>query len=246
MIISVADPGSPEVLSPEDFERAMFDRRSSHSPLVKNLKTGKLERYEPHLRAATDELAWEQVKGITLHQTACDMGELLERYDTIGAHFAVLRSSRVLRMCDETRVVWHGQGWNQQCVGIEINGLYAGREDDPTTAPNEAIRTTWDNPATARREQPMAIVPEQMAATRSLIRWIAWNVARHGGEVKVLCAHRQSSAARPNDPGEGIWRVVALPLHAELGLTDGGVGFAIDDGQPIPECWDPRCVGVPY
>ena len=42
-----------------------------------------------------------------------------------------------------------------------------------------------------------------------------------------------------------MWQRVAVPLHAELGLTDGGVGFAIG-GYPIPESWDARCKGVKY
>lgn len=71
------------------------------------------------------------------------------------------------------------------------------------------------------------------------MRWIAWRVAQHNGTLRVLCAHRQSSKDRPNDPGEAIWKGVALPLHAELGLTDGGAAFVLGDGRAIPREWDP-------
>lgn len=222
---------------PVAFEASMIDRRAFHSPLVK--RGGKLERYEPAGRA------WRETRGFTLHQTACNMGERIERYDAIGAHFVVLRSGRVLRMADLNSVVFHGNGWNAQCVGIEIDGLYAGLEDIPETALDESLRTTWDDPTTPTREKPMRVTPQAMLATRNLIRWGAYEIARNGGKLEVLCAHRQSSLDRRNDPGEEIWKQVALPLHAELGLTDGGVGFKIG-GYAIPERWDPRCKGVLY
>lgn len=220
--------------APHDvFEQSMFDRRHVHAPFLRGVD-GRPKTYNPMPRV------WSQVKGITLHQTACDMGERIERYDTIGAHFAVLRSGRVLRMCDLDRVVYHGHGWNNQCVGIEVNGLYAGLEGD--------IRTVWDDPTTPYREQPQKVTPEAMESTRQLIRWIVAEVSERGGHVKVLGAHRQAVDSRRNDPGEAIWRQVALPLHAELGLSDGGVGFKLPNstGYAIPEAWDPRCEGIKY
>jgi len=29
-------------------------------------------------------------------------------------------------------------------------------------------------------------------------------------------------------------------------MSDGGIGFKLGDGLPIPEQWDPRCVGIKY
>jgi N-acetyl-anhydromuramyl-L-alanine amidase AmpD len=225
-------------LTPEAFEATLVDRREFHAPTVRS--NGRPVPYIPEKRT------WERVRGVTLHQTACDMGERVERYDTIGAHFSVLRSGRVLRHADLNTIVFHGNGWNNQCVGVEINGLYAGVEDVPDTAQDEALRSTWDDPSTPTRELPQQVTPQAMLSTRRLIRWIKHEIATHGGNLSVLCAHRQSSANRRNDPGEAIWKQVARPLHAELGLTDGGVGYRLSNGYPIPEEWDPRCVGVKY
>lgn len=238
---NMADPGSAEVLSPADFELLMDDRRDFHVPTIEKVIDGKKKKvaYEPA------ERPWKTTTGITLHQTACDMGESLERYDGIGAHFSITRRGRIRRHADNNRVVYHGNGWNSRCVGIEVNGRYSGREDDPKTAVDEALQSLWDDPSTKWREQPMDVTPESMLALRQLIRWICWDVARNGGRVTVLNAHRQSSVNRRNDPGETIWKQAAIPLHSELGLTDGGVGFEIG-GFPIPECWDPRCVGFKY
>ncbi len=238
-MISVADPGSPEALTLADFERSMHDRRAFHRPHYRGAD-GKLVSYIPRRRP------WTEVTGITLHQTACNMGERIERYDTIGAHFAVLRSGRIARMCDPDRIIYHGNGWNNRCVGIEVDGLYSGLEDDPDTAQDESLRTTWDSPSTSTREHPMQVTPQAMQRTRQLVRWIVGTVAAHGGQCRFLVAHRQSSDDRRNDPGETIWKQVALPLHAELGMSDGGVGFTVTGGLPICEQWDPRCKGVRY
>ena len=39
---------------------------------------------------------------------------------------------------------------------------------------------------------------------------------------------------------------IALPLHEELKLTDGGIGYKLGTGLAIPEKWDPRCKGIHY
>lgn len=180
---------------------------------------------------------WSKITGICLHQTACDMGERPERYDTLGAHFAVLRSGRVVWVHDLTRLVWHGNAWNSGTVGIEINGLFEGVQGDP--------KTLWDDPSTKIHEVGQRVTPEQIEATKQLVRWICSVIAKNGGDVKALVAHRQSSMDRRDDPGSEAWQTIALPLHAELGLHDGGVGFVLG-GYPIPEAWDPRCKGVKY
>lgn len=238
MTVNLADPGSPEILTPEDFELQLIDRRAFHVPLVED-EHGRRVPYKPAPRS------WEDTRGFTLHQTACVMGERVERYDHIGSHYAIPRSGRILWMCDENRIVYHGQGWNAQCISVELDGLFPGLEDDPDTAQDERLKSTWDNPKTPTREMPMAPTPQQLVACRQLVRYSRWKVAQHGGELKVLCAHRQSSKSRRNDPGQTTWREVGVRLHAELGLSDGGIGFEIG-GYPICEAWDPRCKGFRY
>jgi hypothetical protein len=226
---------------PVRFQASMIDLRGQHLPFLTYKENGvkKTKTYSPPARP------WSEFTGITYHQTACDMGEREPRYYTIGAHFAVLRSGRVLWMCDPNRIVYHGNGWNARCVGIEVNGLYSGLEDDPDTAQDEALKTTWDDPSTPTRETPMTATPQSMVALRNLTRWLKWYGAQHGAKVDFLVSHRQSSTDRRNDPGETIWQEAAVPLHAELGMSDGGVGFKIG-GYAVPAQWDTRCAGYTY
>lgn len=178
---------------------------------------------------------WRKVTGITLHQTACVLGERPARWDTVGAHIGVTRAGQVIWLHDFDRVVVHGHGFNAQCVGIEIDGLYCGVEGRP--------ETVWDDPSTRMREQGMALTAEAADAAKQVIRWIVDEVDGKGGDVKALVAHRQSAEDRRNDPGSEIWQRVALPMHAELGLSDGGDGFQLGGGRPIPREWDPKRTG---
>lgn len=235
----VHDPDSVEAVTFEDFRAVMHDRRKFHSPSYRD-KTERLVHYKPKLRKFFEGAAWKDTTSIMLHQTACSMGERIERYDTIGAHFSVLRSGNVIQHSDENRYVIHGHGGNQRCVGIEIDGLYSGLLDDPNTAPNEALLTTWNSPSTPHRDLPMDVTPHAMRTVRMLVRWICINVARHGGKISYLMSHRQSSSDRKNDPGQAIMMNVWQPLFLELGLSDGGAGWCFPDsngGRPNPTVW---------
>jgi hypothetical protein len=170
-----------------------------------------------------------KVTGICLHQTACVMGERPQRYDGMGAHVGVTRAGRVIWLHDWDRRVIAANGLNDSTVSIEFDGLLFGVEGD--------AHTVWDNPATPAREQGMALTPEQVTAGRDVIRWIVADVARRGGAVTAIRAHREASASRRSDPGQAVWRDVALPMAAELGLAAGGK--TIGDGLPIPREWDP-------
>lgn len=185
---------------------------------------------QSHHGYATRSRDWSAVTGICLHQTACVLGERPERWDSVGAHLGVMRGGRVIWLHDFDRLVIHGNGWNAKTVGIEIDGLYAGVDGD--------TRTVWNDPSTPMREQGMTLTTAAMDAARATIRWICSEVAKRGGQVSKLVAHRQSSKDRRDDPGSAIWKGIALPMSEELGLDDGGDGFTIG-GYPIPVEWDP-------
>ncbi len=225
----VIEPIRPPVPQTTAFQDRLRDRRS-----VANQK---------YVYGKRD---WSKVTGICLHQTACVLGERPARWDTVGAHTGVTRSGQVIWLHDFDKLVVHGNGWNAQTVGIEIDGLYAGLEDDPSTVINEATRTTWDDPTTTVHERPQVLTSESVEATCQLIRFICDEVERHGGKVKVLVAHRQASSSRENDPGEAIWKRIGLVMSEELGLHDGGPGFKIGSGYAIPEKWDPTRKGIKY
>lgn len=181
---------------------------------------------------------WSKVTGICLHQTACDLGENPPRYDSVGCHVGITKTGKVIWLHDFDRLIVHGNGWNTQTVGIEIDGLYAGVEGDP--------KTVWNDPSTPKTEVGAVLSQASIDSTREAIRWIYDRVQSNGGQLKALVAHRQASENRRNDPGSAIWKEIGLVMSEELNLSDGGAGFKIGKGYPIPESWDPKKKGIKY
>ncbi|MBK7536305.1 MAG: N-acetylmuramoyl-L-alanine amidase [Myxococcales bacterium] len=181
--------------------------------------------------------SWHDVTGICLHQTACVLGETPQRWDSVGAHLGISREGKVMWMFDFDTAVVHANGLNASTVGIEMDGTYAGIGGD--------LRTFW-RPADEPDRQPQAPTPELIDAARATVRWICAEVERHGGRITRLLAHRQASRNRRSDPGSELWQAVAMPLHEELGLTDGGKGYKLGTGYAVPEAWNPAYRGVRY
>ena len=192
---------------------SLFDERSKHATP------------RPELVKAR---SYGTVTAIVLHQTACTLGEKPERWYGVPVHFGVTKSGKILYLNDMTLNVPHGNGFNGRSVGIEIDGAYAGIEGD--------LSTFW-RPAGSKC-QPDVISEQQLGAARVAVRFIVDEVARHGGKIQYIFAHRQSSKDRISDPGSRIWQEVGLWAQRELGLSDGGEGFQ-QGGYPIPEAWDP-------
>lgn len=190
------------------------------------------------------------VRGVTLHQTACILSVSKDpaRCDDVGAHYVIMRGAGgyysdgdIIWLHDETRKIIHGNEWNTQCWGIEIDGLFAGIEGDP--------KTVWDNPKTPYKEKAVSLTDAQRESCLQLIEWRYYEIIRMGGKMITMSAHRQSSGTRRNDPGSKCWQEIALPLMAKLGLQDGGPGFVLagkDGGYPIPVEWDPSRTGYKY
>lgn len=182
-------------------------------------------RKESDARNIHGRRSWTKISGITLHQCGCDFGnEKPGRWDTLSAHVGASREGNVFWVHDLEHIIWHGNELNGFTVGVECEGLYPGLAGQPG----------------------QTVTPELVKAAREAIHWIVQLVAAHGGKVEHLFAHRQTAGSRRADPGEEIWKQVALPVMAEIGLTDGGPRFKIDNGRVIPEAWNPDYAGNRY
>lgn len=175
---------------------------------------------------------WKGIVGITLHQTACSLGTKATRYKKVSAHVGITRDGKIVQMNGLNWVVYHGNSFNGSRgpgdVGIEIDGHFAGIEGD--------LKTYW-RPRSKPDRQPLSVTPEAVKATLDAIEWIIKEVEKHGGKVKYLHAHRQSSQSRTSDPGSKVWQEIALVAKERFGLSDGGPEFR-QGGRPIPKEWD--------
>ena len=176
------------------------------------------------------ERAWSEIRGVTLHQTGCPMGESPSRWYDLKAHYGITYSGKIYRIHPETSFGWHAQGQSHANIGIEVAGCFCGVEGDPKTFPG---LKGWSI---------QSMTEAQGLAIKALVRYLAQLLEYHGSKLKEIEPHRTATNTRKPDPGSKVWRV-ALELIQELGCGDGQV---TGDGEPIPEAWDPAKKGVKY
>lgn len=173
--------------------------------------------------------SYQAITSIVLHQTACTLGERPERWHSIPIHIGITKSGKILWLNDFTFNLPHANSFNSRSIGIEIDGAFAGIEGN--------MKTFWRPQGSSA--MPQEASSEQIGAARVAVRWICEEVARQGGKILNILAHRQSSKDRVSDPGSRIWKNVGVWAQEELGLSDGGEGF-VQGGNPIPMEWDPK------
>lgn len=119
--------------------------------------------------------------------------------------------------------VHHGHRLNGRSLGLEVEGLYPGL----------AGGDVWGGAT------PTELTELTVAAARQAVLALVRDVRALGGEIRYIAAHRQSSADRRADPGEELWRRVAVEYATpELGLRRHP-DWTIGDGLPLPAAWDP-------
>ena len=170
------------------------------------------------------------VWGGCLHQTACSYGDVnWRRFRSTNAHFLVRRPHGLVYWIHDLKsIIPAANGYNSLTYSVEVEAMARGKLDDPSTA--------WKRPS-------LEATASQLDMTDALLCWIDDTIDALGGNQRVLVAHRQSSGTRAHDPGERIWREVAVRVQTALGLYDGGEpghGPAfIGSGAPIPREWNP-------
>jgi hypothetical protein len=175
-------------------------------------------------------IPWPRVATLVLHQMDCrgdtNPGWLRWSRGDLAIHYVACRDGSAAWLYDCNALLWHAHGYNGWSIGLEVEGRFPGLLGVPD--PHRADRLTDD----------------QADAALRCVRHAVAEVASHGGTLRYLAAHRQSCelSKRP-DPGEEIWRRVALPAMAEHSLL---AARTLPEGAPIPEAWDPRAVGVRY
>lgn len=179
------------------------------------------------MKADFGQRPWSQITAICLHQTACLLGEKPERMDTVGAHGVVTRGGRFIELHAPNRLIAHGNGLNARSIGLEMDGLYSEFKGGPA----------WNDPTTSVVERAMTPTAQLISTSIAVCLWYADVVASHGGKIKFILMHRQSSGSRENDPGEELCKAVAIPVCEALGATMGEPGFKIGSGNPIPARW---------
>jgi len=173
------------------------------------------------------------IRGIVLHQTACVFGKRKDQPDRYHRAFGV--ACHALAFNDGTVVlpnplpwlVWHGNGFNDYSLGIEVEGRFPGLAGDPKTLASEP-------------ETPVS--DEVITSGRLAIKTLVDLGRAEGMPIQLIWAHRQSSPTRRSDPGEALWRALVVDYAVPvLGLSVEPEAVLRsrkgEPGRPIPEAW---------
>jgi len=163
--------------------------------------------------------------GVVVHQTGCIMPTSTSGWLSLNAHIGLTSDGKILIVNPLTDFIWHAQGLSHQAIGIEISGNYRGLKGDD--------RTYW-KPGGG----PSTMTPAQLAAIPALFDWLVAEFKRIGRPWQFVYGHRQASDQRTADPGEEIWKEIALPWQIALKATDGGDRHKTGSGAPIPKQWN--------
>lgn len=203
---------------------------------VKDPKIGWVKRV--HVRAP------DEIKSLCIHQTACvfgarkpdiaQHGEARARHMRalgVAAHLVAFRDGQAVLANPLLWFVHHGNTFNATSVGIEIEGIYPGLMDDPSTLPNEARLT-----APARWEDVTPFTQDTLRAAQAAVEYALGQLNLLGARVEYVDAHRQSSMTRRADPGEEPWRKLVLEwLVPRFGLRVRPA--YVVGGRPLPDAW---------
>jgi hypothetical protein len=163
------------------------------------------------------------VDTIVLHQMSFSRGSVASLYDTVTAHFAVLLDGQILKLHPIESYLAASSDLNDWSVAIEFAGNF----------PNEN-GTYWAGDS--GRHVPTGL---QIASGQDLVR----HLNEHYG-MYIIYAHRQGEGKvggvgydRSNCPGPDIWYEIGEWAKNELGMEDGGKGYKVGRGMPIPDAW---------
>jgi hypothetical protein len=224
------DPGMASREGPLDLSSVeVFDLTTQH-----DLNPAKAKRTPRPLSGITT---------ILLHQTGVKFGVtksamakygprvgLHRRFYDVACHVAALTNGDVLYVNPWERYVLHGNSANRFSIGIEIEGLYAGVVGDPKTVSGT---------------NPMTLTPATIAAARRAVKYAVEEGRKLGCPITQIAAHRSFHGSRISDPGQEIWREVALwavaqfDLRIDYDLAVKSKKEARLDGRRIPREWDP-------
>jgi hypothetical protein len=183
-----------------------------------------------------------RIDTICLHQMACKDSDSIgwERWRKLAIHFVVTcgDNAAAYLLHDLDQKVWHGHGWNSRSVGFEFEGYFSGIGTD--------LKYFW-KPKSRPDRRPMIPTEQQPEAGKQGCRFVIARIEKMGGKIKYVGAHRQSYGLKSSDPGELIWRGVALPIMEEFGLVQAPtLPNRKHPGKPIPAAWDARNEDIPY
>jgi hypothetical protein len=147
--------------------------------------------------------------------------EALQRWNTLNVHAIVpkyFNRCRPVLLHDPLLFIWHAKQLSPTTIGIEIEGTPGGDCNLPwKPATNYSPRYAGCEALEHSGKKTQFVNDLQIEWARTLVSYYIENVpawAKADGvdnhEIRYIQAHRQSEPGKPNDPGQQIWREVAV------------------------------------
>mgnify|MGYP002625500153 CR=1 FL=1 len=176
---------------------------------------------------------------VVLHQMGFSRGNDPYKYRKVTAHYTIMPDGTIAQNHPVEAWLPASHGFNQGGIAIEFAGNFPSRagstDPDHFWKPLPFIDKNGKQHPGFGMDQ---LTVEQVSSGRWLLEYLQKIVLPERGlDLTVVLAHRQSSGDRGNDPGPDVWREVGQWGVDHLGLSDGGPGFQVDSGNPIPDHW---------
>ncbi len=194
------------------YSQAIVDLRGEASP---NKKAAPHVRMRKNIPYAT-----------TLHQMSFSRGNDPRKYLGVTAHYIVLQDGTIAQLYDHNVRLPASNGFNTGSISIEFAGNFPSKSRSTQAKHYWFPKGMHGNPN--RMNQ---LTAAQARAGQFLLRYL-----KARGFTHVL-AHRQSAGDKGNGPGPDIWGAIGEYGVRRLGLSDGGLGYAIGSGNPIKDSW---------
>jgi hypothetical protein len=158
---------------------------------------------------------------VVLHSMGFDRGNVLNAYDGVNAHFAVLRSGDILYLHDVSEYLYASHDFNARGIAIEFAG------NPPSSRGKAAFEKKFG-----------LHIPtlHQVESGRKLVRLLT-----QASGIRYVHGHKQSCGGKVC-PGPHIWYNVGRWAVRTLGLSDGGTGYKTSNkyctGRVIPDSWN--------
>ena len=161
------------------------------------------------------------IDSIALHHMAFNIGNDVNSYKKVGAHYIVTADGQIAQLYDDLDFMNASDGFNPRSVAIEFAGNFSDH------------RYHWWKSSKQTIPDRCYLTPTQIRAGRCLLATLKKRLP----DIKYLYAHRQSSKDRTGDPGPDVWFNIGEWALANLNLTDRLPRTHIGTGQPIPDSW---------
>ena len=176
---------------------------------------------------------------IVLHQMGFSRGNDPYKYRKVTAHYIITPDGTIAQLHPVTAYLYAANGFNEGGISIEFAGNFPAVSQ--STDPDHFYKPfDWvDEEGKTRKGFGMdQLTPAQVMAGRWLVEYLHDVVLPDiNTDLTVMLAHRQSGQERQNDPGPDVWANVGQWAVDNLGLSDGGPGFYVQNGNPIKESW---------